>query len=1160
MARCIHCNRFMLIKRSSGYCKGCEDYLKAEDIKKKARKAEEERIRREAEEAERLRLAEEERIRSEAEEAERLRLAEEERIRREAEEAERLRQAEEARIRREAEEAERLRLVEKERIRHEEKEAGDIEQKQRTDNLAKLQMMWYPQEYLREKTEILLDVISKQQENLFIFSRKGATTIQRKVSDFPKKWLCIATVQYKSDALVVSVSTDVPEFSAVQKMLATEFISISSPESSVDCQRSWLELFVEAEKAERFFSMLLQEVPHTTSSVEVSSDVFVCPEAYKNVQIEEIGLSMRVCNRLKSRGVYTLGALCTLTESDIQGFDQLGTVAIGEILHRRKAYIDSASQQDVQHTDSEIHPNESSKSTTDISADIPLEKLNLSVRAYNALMRGGIRSLDALCKLSEEELFSIKNLGAKSVREILNCREEWCARLEKPVETVSENIIAQQTECPENGKNIPLEQLGLSARAYNGLLRSGIKTFGDLYPLTEGQLYKIDNLGKLSVKEILQCRENWTQELLSDEVNNDPADENEILQTAPAMSVSFFEYLQSIPDDRIKNVITQRAKGKTLEEIAGQMAVSRERVRQFEKRFWTRMPAISRNFTENKYASLLAKYETNKTEFCAMFQESPEMWYVASKLGNLKKGDRQPLTCAIADEEIDISLRLKIKAFYESIDEVACVEIEGIRIPAVRADVERYILSRYCYDEMLIDDFVEKYNSVLADNGYSDEALLITDGVQQTRLNALFNYPFVLCSFKRRIRYYPIESYDIPALIDDLHLESYQDIEISARKLLIDHPVLMDAYDIRNEYEMHNLLRKQNVDKVIDGMEFGKMPTIRFGDTDRTSFILDMLFDLAPISREDFAVAISEKTGERPEFVLSKAEYWDAINVYLHDDILTIDSEEMPEYEKQALLASLNDDCYTLEEIQRAYTRATGNSDTSLLSPYNLKRMGFKVYSGYVVRNHPSARQYFRKILTSSEIVDYSAYADRYTLLGEWNTTLNHLKDHFEVVEFAPYQLVRRDRLERFGVTVESLHAFCDEVFQFVESEQYFTIYSLRKNGFDAPLFSLGFDDWFYSSILREDNRFANIRIGSYSYPTLIFCNGTVPVTRQSFIEYLLDGGSMDRDDLFTMMETDYNVAMDKHDIYKIVSDSDLYYDPTMGKVYANKDLYYEEV
>ena len=83
---------------------------------------EEERLRREAEEAERLRREEEERLRREAEEAERRRLEEEERLRREAEEAERLRREEEERLRREAEEAERLRREEEERLRREEEE------------------------------------------------------------------------------------------------------------------------------------------------------------------------------------------------------------------------------------------------------------------------------------------------------------------------------------------------------------------------------------------------------------------------------------------------------------------------------------------------------------------------------------------------------------------------------------------------------------------------------------------------------------------------------------------------------------------------------------------------------------------------------------------------------------------------------------------------------------------------------------------------------------------------------------------------------------------------------------------------------------------------------------------------------------------------------
>ncbi len=92
-------------------------------IEEERRAAEEERLRREAEEAERLRLEEEERLRREAEEAERRRLEEEERLRREAEEAERLRLEEEERLRREAEEAERLRLEEEERLRREAEEA-----------------------------------------------------------------------------------------------------------------------------------------------------------------------------------------------------------------------------------------------------------------------------------------------------------------------------------------------------------------------------------------------------------------------------------------------------------------------------------------------------------------------------------------------------------------------------------------------------------------------------------------------------------------------------------------------------------------------------------------------------------------------------------------------------------------------------------------------------------------------------------------------------------------------------------------------------------------------------------------------------------------------------------------------------------------------------
>ena len=48
-----------------------------------------------------------------------------------------------------------------------------------------------------------------------------------------------------------------------------------------------------------------------------------------------------------------------------------------------------------------------------------LESLDLSVRAYNTLKRGGITTLDALLTCPIGDLMTIKNLGRKSLVEIV---------------------------------------------------------------------------------------------------------------------------------------------------------------------------------------------------------------------------------------------------------------------------------------------------------------------------------------------------------------------------------------------------------------------------------------------------------------------------------------------------------------------------------------------------------------------------------------------------------------------------------------------------------------------------------------------------------------------------------------------------------------------
>ena len=49
----------------------------------------------------------------------------------------------------------------------------------------------------------------------------------------------------------------------------------------------------------------------------------------------------------------------------------------------------------------------------------PLESIEMSRRNYNALRRAKIDTVGRFMQLSEEEMFGIKNLGAKSIQGLL---------------------------------------------------------------------------------------------------------------------------------------------------------------------------------------------------------------------------------------------------------------------------------------------------------------------------------------------------------------------------------------------------------------------------------------------------------------------------------------------------------------------------------------------------------------------------------------------------------------------------------------------------------------------------------------------------------------------------------------------------------------------
>jgi DNA-directed RNA polymerase subunit alpha len=64
-----------------------------------------------------------------------------------------------------------------------------------------------------------------------------------------------------------------------------------------------------------------------------------------------------------------------------------------------------------------------------------IEELDLSVRTYNCLKRRGINFVDDLCRMTEDELFQIRNFGRsclEDVKENLN-EHGWSIREQKGV-------------------------------------------------------------------------------------------------------------------------------------------------------------------------------------------------------------------------------------------------------------------------------------------------------------------------------------------------------------------------------------------------------------------------------------------------------------------------------------------------------------------------------------------------------------------------------------------------------------------------------------------------------------------------------------------------------------------------------------------------------
>lgn len=875
-------------------------------------------------------------------------------------------------------------------------------------------------------------------------------------------------------------------------------------------------------------------------------------EYLKNFKITELELlSAKAFNLLMLNGYNSLDQIAFLAEADLMQIPRMDTGSASEIMKFCAHYLREKSQQilETYRQTQLIAADNMQIAVSDFlndekyhdvilnyvkMNDKDIHQLNLPTRAVNCLVKQHLEKMSDIIFMKHQELSMIPSMGVGSAEAVMSAIDKYISDHEKRLIAICTGDMSSLLD-DEAIQNLILnlyQDIGFDGLSFEDIVqRLKLPEFVSLERIKK-------NIGQLLSKNELEYVDYRCYRVYE-------------------KFVDCFEQCDVI-DERSKNFIRKRLDGITLERIAKEYGLTRERVRQVVKDkvekviTWHKSQTGKRWFDEDYFRYFYETYDFEKDEAAEWFGMSLMTCNYLDLMEIKRK--RNELQSALEDsQKLDAGLRLKVKNYLNRNK----IFVDGIWVEKSRANLEEVVVRKFCKEDISYDDFVCIYNDFLEqEDVIYDEEIYYIDSVLRSRKNRLAEARFLLWKQNEQIRYYDIDGQDFTDLLDTLNLGAYENIEISTLKFVNEYPEILEKYDIRDQYELHNLLRKIVPEGSYHDFHCGRMPEIKFGSFDRNAAILDLLIDNAPISVVDLSNIIHAEYGY--DHAVIQGTYLQPFSNYYHQGMYIINQKAMPEMRKEALRTVLKDDFYYIDEIRTMYRNLFPDADVEEINPYNLKLMGFTVLSKYVVQHYPSLDAYFENILTKEDIIDITTYRKRFVYIVLFSQKLMELRKNLQVIEFEPNQIINFRKLEKAGVTKTQIRDFCDAVYSFLDDGVYFSIQSIRQDGFESELFELGFSDWFYANLLISDNRFSFSTI----YSNIILYKGQENITAKSFeMNRIKEYGHIDVYDLITELTERFGCKVsERFDVIHKVHGTEIYYDRILDRLYANADMYYREL
>lgn len=545
--------------------------------------------------------------------------------------------------------------------------------------------------------------------------------------------------------------------------------------------------------------------------------------------------------------------------------------------------------------------------------------------------------------------------------------------------------------------------------------------------------------------------------------------------------------------------LSLRLQGETLEQAGNILGLTRERIRQITVKVLDKRPALE----EDRYRSLFDSYQMTREQFCAITGESDEVYgYLA--LTKPKGVDRRPLEEALDNEALDETVRAAIR-------EVAgegFAYIDGVRVALQRKPViEALLKSRVSEECVSLDEFLALYRTFVEEHGMDDMEVFEGTGPRAMAAN-LDRWEFVMQSgapkeadgVRRDIRYYDWDARDFTPLREAIRVFAveHRGVECSTALLMRDEAVdaAAAALDVRNEYELHCVLRRIMGD--VDFMTLKKRPIVQFGRADRNRQVLELIEEMGPADAYELAAAYEERYGVaeatfRGSFLKDFASYETGGRYAVVEAELTASQREL-------VNNVLRGRPYVaFGEVRERFESAFPDALPLALGARNLEPLGYATAGGLLVREDVDLPSVFGDIMDSRDTFGVDdADLGRDVFRNEiFRSELNKRIRAFQIVEYEPDRFVLTSTLARMGasVTTEDLRDFVDAAIEFMEPGRPYSVKALRTAGFTHPVFGLSdvvalAGDFFFGSLIATGYVGDRVKLTS--------CNGVSFFSRKS--------------------------------------------------------------